>query len=136
MSSGFSDSDAGNAAPAPLAGQPVFAMSFYFDVAVDVGLISENVDEAVIQPQYYAAKAQEVCALPFAELPAKYPASKADRLPFLCMDLCYLSSILVDGFKIAPSASINLAKKITFNGAPVETQWTLGAAIEELSKMA
>ena len=35
-----------------------------------------------------------------------------DRALFICMDLCYISALLVEGFRIEPSAEINLAKKI------------------------
>lgn len=52
------------------------------------------------------------------------------------MDLSFITALLLDGFKLEPGASLNLAKTINFNGERVETQWTLGAAIEEVSKLA
>lgn len=122
-------------APAPKAGQPIFAMSYYFDVAVDIGLLESSATEGVVRPRDFSDAARRLCGLPANELMGQLSGVENDRALFICMDLCYISALLVEGFRIEPSAEINLAKKIIFNGEGVETQWTLGAAIEELSKL-
>jgi hypothetical protein len=120
--------------PAPARDQPVFAMSYYFDRAQDVGLIPPHVKEAQLTPMHYKQAAEQTCGKDTATLKQTYPQVEDEKLDFLCMDLCFITALLLDGFKLSPSATVNLAKQITYNGAAVETQWTLGAAIEEISE--
>lgn len=122
--------------PTPQPGQPVFAMSYYFDVATDVGLIPEGAQEATLTPQDFVRRADLICGKSSSVVRKMYPSLEGDRPDFLCMDLTFITALLIDGFKLEPSATLNLAKSIKFNGARVETQWTLGAAIEEVSKLA
>jgi hypothetical protein len=48
------------------------------------------------------------------------------------MDLCFITQLLKTGFRIDPKATLHLAKSMQFNGERVETQWTLGAALQEV----
>lgn len=122
--------------PTPQPGQPVFAMSYYFDVATDVGLIQKGAQEATLAPQDFAGRAELICGKSSDGVRQLYPSLEGDRPDFLCMDLSFITALLLDGFKLEPGATLNLAKTIKFNGERVETQWTLGAAIEEVSKLA
>lgn len=122
--------------PTPQPGQPVFAMSYYFDVATDVGLIPAGAQDATLTPKDFLGRAELVCGKSGGGVRQLYPNLEGDRADFLCMDLSFIVSLLIDGFKLEPGATLNLAKSIQFNGARVETQWTLGAAIEEVSKLA
>ncbi len=83
----------------------------------------------------------------------------SDVAEFLCLDLCFISSLLTAGFHldenvrfhggyekninsqlfilfsiIQKKTPIVLAKSMKFNGARVETQWSLGASIAEVSE--
>ncbi len=124
----------GGPRPAPRPGQPVFAMSYYFDRAVDAGLISHSTLRAELRPQQYSEVARAVCALPAPQVQANYPNVNAERAPFLCMDLCFISALLEKGFGLKPSTPIVLAKKLEFNGELVETSWSLGASLAEISE--
>eukprot|EP00041_Stephanoeca_diplocostata_P034657 m.1193744 g.1193744 ORF g.1193744 m.1193744 type:complete len:92 (-) comp24557_c0_seq49:4807-5082(-) len=54
---------------------------------------------------------------------------QSNNVPFICMDLCFISSLLVDGFGLSPETPLHLSKTMQFNDQKVETQWTLGAAL-------
>lgn len=120
--------------PSPRAGQPVFAMSYYFDRAVDANLVSPSAVRAELTPQHYRTVAQQVCQTSPAAIPTAFTHVKADRAPFLCMDLCFISALLEDGFGLAPDTPLVLAKKLEFNGELVETAWSLGASLAEISE--
>jgi len=49
------------------------------------------------------------------------------------MDLSFIASLLVDGFKIAPEAELVVVKQFLYNGLLFESAWPLGAAINTLS---
>lgn len=124
----------GGSRPAPRPGQPVFAMSYYFDRAADVGLISASAVRADLQPLHYSEAARTVCKLPPATVALSYPRVSAEHAPFLCMDLCFISALLEKGFGLHPSTPLVLAKKLEFNGELVETSWSLGASLAEISE--
>jgi hypothetical protein len=122
------------AQPAILPHQPVFAMSYYFDRAVDAGLVEHTTLRADLQPSKYIQAAEKVCALTPAEVQKAYPNLQPAKAPFLCMDLCFISSLLIDGFGLSPSSPLTLAKKLPWNGEDVETAWSLGASLAEISE--
>lgn len=128
------DGSFGGQQPAPQPGQPVFAMSYYYDRAVDAGLVPPSAVRADLQPQQYRKAAEKVCALNPADIPAAFPAVKPNLAPFLCMDLCFIDALLVKGFGLHPTSTVVLAKKLSFNGELVETSWSLGASLTEISE--
>lgn len=117
----------------PAQGQPIFAMSYYFDRGVDAGLISPDSETGSLTPQQFHDAANKACALDSTSaIKAAFPNTKDDTLEFLCTDLSFISTLLEDGFGISPTTDISLAKAIKFNGERVETQWTLGAALDAI----
>eukprot|EP00036_Acanthoecidae_sp_10tr_P013303 CAMPEP_0206293426 /NCGR_PEP_ID=MMETSP0106_2-20121207/4134_1 /ASSEMBLY_ACC=CAM_ASM_000206 /TAXON_ID=81532 /ORGANISM="Acanthoeca-like sp., Strain 10tr" /LENGTH=446 /DNA_ID=CAMNT_0053724027 /DNA_START=22 /DNA_END=1362 /DNA_ORIENTATION=+ len=122
----------GASTPTPASGQPIYAMSYYFDRAVDAGLISADVQEGTVSAEQYKLAAERACSASASTLAARFPNAKTDDLPFLCMDLCFITELLTTGFRIDPKATLHLAKSMQFNGERVETQWTLGAALHEV----
>eukprot|EP00040_Diaphanoeca_grandis_P039451 m.259086 g.259086 ORF g.259086 m.259086 type:complete len:467 (-) comp37564_c0_seq1:50-1450(-) len=114
----------------PQEGQPVYAMSYYFDRAVDANLISPEAEEGQLTPELYHQAAKQICRLTTSEIGDKYPNSKPDGRVFLCMDLCFISTLLTQGFGLKDTTPLHLAKAMRFNGERVETQWTLGAALQ------
>ena len=50
------------------------------------------------------------------------------------MDLCFITALLERGFGLQPDTEMILAQKLPFNGEAIETQWPLGASLEELSE--
>lgn len=114
--------------------QPVFAMSYYFDRAVDAGIVPHTSLRAELQPSQYIRAAERVCSMSTSEILSAFPNVNAAKAPFLCLDLCFISSLLVDGFGLSPSSPLTLAKKLPWNGEDVETAWSLGASLAEISE--
>eukprot|EP00050_Salpingoeca_kvevrii_P007607 m.297309 g.297309 ORF g.297309 m.297309 type:complete len:457 (+) comp13589_c0_seq1:1001-2371(+) len=121
-------------APSPMPGQPVFAMSYYYDRGVNVKLIQEDAHVAFLRPQQFLDAAYEVCELTPDEILDQYPTVQSEHAAFLCMDLCIIYSLLVDGFKVQPQTEMTLAKKLPFQEELIETQWSLGASLAEVSE--
>ena len=107
----FSDVEQG--APSPAPGQPVFAMSYYFDVAEDIGLIAKGRQEAKLHPADYSMKRKVICGRSKSELQMLLPNADSERVAFLCTDLSFIEALLINGFKLDPEAQMTLAKSIT-----------------------
>ncbi|XP_054871664.1 ectonucleoside triphosphate diphosphohydrolase 5 isoform X2 [Amphiprion ocellaris] len=65
-----------------------YAFSYYFDRAVDAGLI-DGVQGGMLEVRDFKKRAKEVC-----NKMTKYPPIS----PFLCMDMTYITCLLKDGF--------------------------------------
>uniref|UniRef100_A0A3Q2TLW0 nucleoside diphosphate phosphatase n=1 Tax=Fundulus heteroclitus TaxID=8078 RepID=A0A3Q2TLW0_FUNHE len=98
-----------------------YAFSYYFDRAVDAGLIN-NVHGGTLQVRGFKKRAKEVC-----NKMTKYPPVS----PFLCMDLTYITCLLKDGFGFKDSAVLQLTKKVK----NVEASWALGAMLDHFHKL-
>ncbi|XP_064173217.1 ectonucleoside triphosphate diphosphohydrolase 6 isoform X1 [Anguilla rostrata] len=89
-----------------------YAFSYYYDRAVDIGVIAENKGGAIKVNDYIEA-AKEVCNS-MAETPPKHS--------FLCLDLTYIS-VLLQELGFPKDKELKLARKVN----DVETSWALGA---------
>uniref|UniRef100_A0A453QPJ9 Uncharacterized protein n=1 Tax=Aegilops tauschii subsp. strangulata TaxID=200361 RepID=A0A453QPJ9_AEGTS len=61
-----------------------------------VGLIDNDAPSGTSTPVAFRAIAQKICRMSLKEVKAKYP--KVRDIPYVCMDLVYQYSLLVDGF--------------------------------------
>ncbi|XP_057714508.1 ectonucleoside triphosphate diphosphohydrolase 5 [Corythoichthys intestinalis] len=103
--------------PYEVKGSSVFyAFSYYFDRAVESGLIDSNRGGA-IEVRDFKKRAKEVC-----NKMTKYRAIS----PFLCMDMTYITCLLKEGFGFKDNTVLQLAKKVN----NVETSWALGATFD------
>ncbi|XP_013788980.1 ectonucleoside triphosphate diphosphohydrolase 5-like isoform X2 [Limulus polyphemus] len=99
--------------------RPVYAMSYYYDRAVDSELIDKD-DGGVVLVEDFLKAAKKACS-----------SDGNVNMPFLCLDLTYIASLLYNGFDLNLSKEITLVKKIkTF-----ETSWGLGAAFNLLARV-
>lgn len=90
-----------------------YAFSYYFDRAVDAGLI-DGTRGGTLEVRDFKKSAKEVC-----NKMSKYrPVS-----PFLCMDMTYITGLLKEGFGFKENTVLQLTKKVN----NVETSWALGA---------
>ncbi|EGD74640.1 ectonucleoside triphosphate diphosphohydrolase 5 [Salpingoeca rosetta] len=112
--------------------QPIFAMSYYFDRAQDVGILGPDAEQGSLSIQHYKDVAERVCGMSTSELRSTFPNVSSEDAPYLCTDLCFISALLEHGFGIHDEQRIILARKLFYNGAAIETQWPLGAGLEEL----
>ncbi|XP_073682902.1 ectonucleoside triphosphate diphosphohydrolase 6 isoform X2 [Garra rufa] len=100
-----------------------YAFSYYYDKAVDLGLIDESTGGAVRVGDYIEG-AKKVCN--------NMSAGGIKESPFLCLDLTYIS-VLLQELDFPPDKELKLARQIN----NVETSWALGATfhcIESLRK--
>ncbi|XP_047466640.1 ectonucleoside triphosphate diphosphohydrolase 5 [Mugil cephalus] len=103
--------------PYEVKGSSIFyAFSYYFDRAVESGLIDSSRGGA-IEVRDFKKRAKEVC-----NKMTKYRAIS----PYLCMDMTYITCLLKEGFGFKDSTVLQLAKKVN----NVETSWALGATFD------
>ncbi|XP_010257814.1 PREDICTED: probable apyrase 1 [Nelumbo nucifera] len=111
----------------------LFVASFFFDRAAEAGFIDPNQPVAKVRPVEFQEAAKRACETKLADAKSTYPHVEKDNLPYLCMDLVYQFTLLVDGFALDPWQEITLVKKVKYGNSLVEAAWPLGSAIEAAS---
>ncbi|XP_068609516.1 ectonucleoside triphosphate diphosphohydrolase 5-like [Brachionichthys hirsutus] len=104
-------------------GNAFYAFSYYFDRAVDAGLI-DGAHGGMLEVRDFRRRAKEVCN---KMSKYRYPPISA----FLCMDLTYITCLLKDGFGFKESAVLQLTKKVN----NVESSWALGATLDRFQNL-
>ncbi|XP_044069896.1 ectonucleoside triphosphate diphosphohydrolase 6 isoform X2 [Siniperca chuatsi] len=97
-----------------------YAFSYYYDRAVDLGVIEEK-EGGTIKVSDYITAAKRVCS----GLSVSPPQS-----PFLCLDLVYIS-VLLQELGFPPHKQFKLARTIN----QVETSWALGATFHYIESL-
>uniref|UniRef100_A0A0E0BN88 Apyrase n=1 Tax=Oryza glumipatula TaxID=40148 RepID=A0A0E0BN88_9ORYZ len=103
------------------------ASAFYY-IASHVGFIDSDAPSAKSTPATFKAVAEKVCKLSVKEAKVEYPNVRDHA--YLCMDLIYEYSLLVDGFGLHPSKEITLVDKVKHGEYYIDAAWPLGTAIE------
>ncbi|EPS65035.1 apyrase-like protein, partial [Genlisea aurea] len=111
----------------------LFVASFFFDRAAEAGLVDPSAAVAKVRPSDFEDAAKRACQTRIEDGNSAYPQVEADNLPYLCMDLVYQLTLLVDGFGLDPWQEITLVKKVKYQNHFVEAAWPLGSAIEAVS---
>ncbi|KAK3000158.1 hypothetical protein RJ639_022646 [Escallonia herrerae] len=111
----------------------LFVASFFFDRAAEAGFVDPNLPYAKVRPVEFSDAAKRACETRLEDAKAIYPRVEQDNLPYLCMDLVYQFTLLVDGFALDPWQEITLVKKVKYQNSLVEAAWPLGSAIEVAS---
>ncbi|XP_056151453.1 ectonucleoside triphosphate diphosphohydrolase 5 [Lampris incognitus] len=108
--------------PYEVKGSSIFyAFSYYFDRAVESGLIDGS-RGGVVEVRDFKKRAKEVC-----NKMTKYRAIS----PFLCMDMTYITCLLKEGFGFKDNTVLQLTKKVN----NVETSWALGATFDHFRNL-
>ncbi|GCB65857.1 hypothetical protein scyTo_0010017 [Scyliorhinus torazame] len=97
-----------------------YAFSYYYDRAVDVGLIDAE-KGGTLKVEDYRREAKRVC---------QSMESKSTDKPFLCMDLIYIT-VLLEELGFQKDAVLKLARKID----GVESSWALGATFHYIDSL-
>lgn len=102
--------------PFTLKQHTIAAFSYYFDRAIESGLVDPFAG-GEITVEDYRKKAQEVCAIP------------NDEQPFMCFDLTFISVLLREGFGLNDGKKVKLYNRIDGH----EVSWALGCAYNVLT---
>ncbi|KAI4463941.1 adenosine/guanosine diphosphatase [Holotrichia oblita] len=97
--------------PVELPEKKIYAFSYYFDRAAEIGLIDESTGGKVKVVDFKNA-AKKVCN-----------EANVDQ-PFMCLDLTFIWILLEKGFGLRPDTTVFLYKKILGH----EISWALGSA--------
>ncbi|KAK6941766.1 Nucleoside phosphatase GDA1/CD39 [Dillenia turbinata] len=111
----------------------LFVASFFFDRAVEARFVEPQKAVAVVRPVDFEEAAKQACQSDLENVKTTFTRVEADNLPYLCLDLVYQFTLLVDGFGLDPWQKITLVKKVKYQNAYVEAAWPLGSAIEAAS---
>ncbi|XP_060959545.1 apyrase 2 isoform X1 [Cannabis sativa] len=76
----------------------LFVASFFFDRAAEAGLVKPSDNVARVRPSDFEDVAKRACQTKLKDAKALYPRVDESNLPYICMDLVYQYSLLVDGF--------------------------------------
>ncbi|CAJ1793726.1 unnamed protein product [Sphenostylis stenocarpa] len=113
----------------------IYATSSFFYLSQDVGMFDAKAPNARVRPADFESAAKKSCGLTFEDAKTAYPLLSNARIPYVCLDLTYMYSLLVNGFGLEPLQEITVANKILYEDALVETAWPLGTAIEAISAL-
>ncbi|KAL1202815.1 Apyrase 2 [Cardamine amara subsp. amara] len=111
----------------------MFVASFFFDRAAEAGFVDPKQPVAKVRPMDFEIAAKKACSMTLEEGKSKFPRVEEDNLPYLCMDLVYQFTLLIDGFGLEATQTITLVKKVKYGEHAVEAAWPLGSAIEAVS---
>uniref|UniRef100_J3NAY9 Apyrase n=1 Tax=Oryza brachyantha TaxID=4533 RepID=J3NAY9_ORYBR len=106
------------------------ASGFYY-LASNLGFIDNDAPSAKSTPTAFKDGAEKVCRMSIQEAKAAYP--KARDHAYLCMDLIYQYSLLVDGYGLDSNKKITLVAKVKHGEYYIDAAWPLGTAIEAVS---
>nr|XP_043613236.1 apyrase 2-like [Erigeron canadensis] len=111
----------------------LYVASFFFDRAAQAGFVDSHSNVAKVCPVDFREAAQRACQMTLEDAKSAYPNVEDSDLPYLCMDLVYEYTLLVDGFGLQPKQQITLVKRVEYQKSLVEAAWPLGSAIETVS---
>ncbi|GJX20727.1 apyrase 2-like protein [Tanacetum coccineum] len=114
----------------------LFVASFFFDRAAEAGFVDPKSHVAKVRPVDFQEAAKRACQTTLEDAKSAYANVEEANLPYLCMDLVYQYTLLVDGFDLTPWQQITLVKKVEYQNSLVEAAWPLGSAIEAVSAVA
>lgn len=111
----------------------IFLASYFYDRANEVGVITKNLSNAKVSVRELAKAAQMACAISYRDAEKKYPNIWTVSLPYVCMDLVYQYSLLVDGFGIKPQREVTFVDGLKYKDYQVDVSWAVGGAIDLLT---
>lgn len=111
----------------------IFLTSYFYDRANEVGLISTNLSNGKLSLKELGKVAQMACTVNYKDAEKKYPKIWTVSLPYVCMDLVYQYSLLVDGFGIKPRRQVTFVDGLKYQDYHVDVSWAVGGAIDLIS---
>nr|CAB3491288.1 unnamed protein product [Digitaria exilis] len=99
----------------------------------EVGFIDSEAPSAKAAPAAFRNAARKACRLGVKKAKVAFPKVEDASLPYLCLDLTYTYTLLVDGFGLQPEKKITFVSKVKHGEYYIDAAWPLGNAIEALS---
>ncbi|KAK7336227.1 hypothetical protein VNO77_16762 [Canavalia gladiata] len=76
----------------------LFVASFFYEVADEAGFVDPDAPNAKVRPVDFADAANIACKTELKDLKSVFPRVKDGDVPYICLDLVYQYTLLVDGF--------------------------------------
>ncbi|CAA2944844.1 apyrase-like [Olea europaea subsp. europaea] len=114
----------------------VYMSSSFYWTAREAGILESDAVGGIIRPLDYMEAAKLVCATKFEDIKSNFPNTEDDDIPYLCMDLVYQYTLLVDGFDVHPRKKVTVVNKVNYKNSELEAAWPLGCAIDVMSSSA
>ncbi|MCD9638851.1 Apyrase [Datura stramonium] len=88
---------------------------------------------AIAKPIQYLNAAKVACQTNVADIKTVFPETQDRNVPYLCIDLIYEYTLLVDGFGLNPYKDITVIHDVQYKNYLVGAAWPLGCAIDLVS---
>ncbi|TKV99989.1 hypothetical protein SEVIR_8G080200v4 [Setaria viridis] len=111
----------------------LYVTSSFHYLASRVGFIDSEAPSAKATPAAFRIAARKACRLGVKKVKVAFPKIEDASVPYLCLDLTYQYTLLVDGFGLPPTKKITFVSKVKHGEYFIEAAWPLGTAIEALS---
>nr|XP_009768839.1 PREDICTED: apyrase-like [Nicotiana sylvestris] len=111
----------------------VHVSSAFYGVGAQVGIVDSKFPSAIAKPIQYLNAAKVVCKTKAAEIKSIFPNTQDRNIPYLCIDLVYDYTLLVDGFGLNPYKDIIVMRDVKYKNYLVRAAWPLGCAIDLVS---
>ncbi|CAL4981738.1 unnamed protein product [Urochloa decumbens] len=111
----------------------IYATTSFYYLASHVGFIDSKSPSAKAAPAAFMAAAKKACQLDIKKAKVAYPNIGDMDVAYLCMDLTYTYTLLVDGFGLQPMKKITFVDKVKHGEYYIEAAWPLGTAIEAVA---
>ena len=95
----------------------IYLFSYIFDLSKRLGLIADQAHIARFPLNDLKKAALNVCSTPVRDD------------PYFCLDATFISVLISDGLGFGGDRFVNVAKKLEYQGSPLEASWPLGAAL-------
>ncbi|XP_016460392.1 apyrase [Nicotiana tabacum] len=111
----------------------VHASSFFYDIGAQVGIVDSKFPSAIAKPIQYLNAAKVACKTKAADIKSVFPNAQDRDIPYLCIDLVYDYTLLVDGLGLNPYKDITVMHDVKYKNYLVGAAWPLGCAIDLVS---
>ncbi|CAL4981739.1 unnamed protein product [Urochloa decumbens] len=115
----------------------IYVTSSFHYLASHIKIIDDKAPSAMAAPAKFRKIASLACRMDVKQdakiIEILYPKVEKANVPYLCMDLTYQYTLLVDGFGLDPEKKITFVSKVKHGEYYIDAAWPLGTAIETMS---